>query len=197
MQATGDTRQRILDVAVELFAEVGYDKASIRELGARLGITSAALYYHFANKQEILTALTEDVLTSIDELADRAWTEPDPAARQRQVLGGFIDLVATHRSAMAVLESSLATLRTLDSGARAGHAMERLATLIAPAGDPGAHVRAVFALGMLTTAPARLPGPDGAAARPHLLAAALGALRYPVDVTEVESSATRSSEAER
>lgn len=181
MHAGAGTRQRILDVAVELFAEVGYDKASIRELGARLGITSAALYYHFANKQEILTALTEGITAAVNDLADDARNEPDPATRQRRVLSGFLDLVAAHRAAMAVLESSLATMRTLDAGARAGQAMERLAELIEPDGDPGARVRAVAALGMLTTAPMGLPGPEGAAARPHLLAAALGALRYPVD----------------
>lgn len=181
MQAGADTRSRILDVAVELFAEVGYDKASIRELGARLGVTSAALYYHFANKQEILTALTDGITVAINTLADEAATEPDAAARQRRVLCGFLDLVAAHRNAMAVLESSLATMRTLDAGTRAGDAMERLAGLIAPDDGPGGRVRAVAALGMLTTAPVGLPGPDGEAARPHLLAAALGALRYPVD----------------
>jgi AcrR family transcriptional regulator len=179
MQVGSGTRQRILDVAVELFAEVGYDKASIRELGSRLGITSAALYYHFASKQEILTALTEEVLVAVDELAERFAAEPDEDTRQRGVLGGYLNLVAEHRGAMAVLESSLATLRGLDVGSRAGQAMERLAALVAPAGDPGGRIRAVFALGMLSNAPATLDT-EGEGARPHLLAAALGALRYPV-----------------
>lgn len=177
MQTGADTRQRILDVAVELFAEVGYDKASIRELGARLGVTSAALYYHFANKQEILTALTDGITGAVNALADDAAAEADPAARQRRVLGGLLDLVTAHRNAMAVLESSLATMRTLDAGTRTGAAMERLAELIAPDDGPGGRIRAVAALGMLTSAPAAL----GATERPHLLAAALGALRYPVD----------------
>lgn len=53
----GSTRERILDVALELFNEQGYDKTSLREIAARLGFTKAAVYYHFARKEDILLAL--------------------------------------------------------------------------------------------------------------------------------------------
>src|SRR5690606_31787714 len=42
----GDTRQRIQDVALDLFAEQGYEKTSLREIAERLDVTKAALYYH-------------------------------------------------------------------------------------------------------------------------------------------------------
>ena len=51
------TRERILDVALELFIEQGYDKTSLREIADQLGFTKAALYYHFASKDDILMAL--------------------------------------------------------------------------------------------------------------------------------------------
>ena len=51
------TRERILDVALELFTEEGYDRASLREIAERLGVTKAALYYHFPSKADILFAL--------------------------------------------------------------------------------------------------------------------------------------------
>jgi AcrR family transcriptional regulator len=54
--APTDTRQRILDVALELFIEKGYDKTSLREIADQLGVTKAALYYHFPSKQDILMA---------------------------------------------------------------------------------------------------------------------------------------------
>ena len=54
---TSDTRQRILDVAAELFAEQGYDGTSLREIAERIGVTKAALYYHFQSKDQILQAL--------------------------------------------------------------------------------------------------------------------------------------------
>jgi AcrR family transcriptional regulator len=51
------TRERILDVALELFTDQGFDGTSMREIAARLGISKPAIYYHFASKEEILMAL--------------------------------------------------------------------------------------------------------------------------------------------
>src|ERR1700744_816925 len=53
----GSTRERILDIALELFNENGYDKTSLREIADHLGVTKAALYYHFERKEDILLAL--------------------------------------------------------------------------------------------------------------------------------------------
>jgi AcrR family transcriptional regulator len=53
----GDTRERILDVAVDLFTEQGYDKTTLRQIAEPLGFTQAAIYYHFAAKEDILVAL--------------------------------------------------------------------------------------------------------------------------------------------
>jgi AcrR family transcriptional regulator len=52
-----DTRQRILDVALGLFTEQGYDGTSLRQIAEKLGVTKAALYYHFESKNDILLAL--------------------------------------------------------------------------------------------------------------------------------------------
>lgn len=51
------TRERILDAALDLFTEQGYDKTSLREVAEQVGISKAALYYHFASKEDILMAL--------------------------------------------------------------------------------------------------------------------------------------------
>ena len=73
----GDTRERILDVALELFNEQGYDSTSLREIAERLGITKAALYYHFERKEDILLelhlrlhALGRGLLDQLDRLED-------------------------------------------------------------------------------------------------------------------------------
>ncbi|MFF5422204.1 TetR/AcrR family transcriptional regulator [Streptomyces misionensis] len=50
----GNTRQRIQDVALELFAEQGYEKTSLREIAEHLDVTKAALYYHFKTKEDIM-----------------------------------------------------------------------------------------------------------------------------------------------
>jgi AcrR family transcriptional regulator len=56
-QASASTREKILDVALELFTDQGFDGTSMREIAERLGISKPAIYYHFASKEEILMAL--------------------------------------------------------------------------------------------------------------------------------------------
>src|SRR5580692_6586102 len=91
----GSTRERILDVALDLFNEHGYDKTSLREIAERLGFTKAALYYHFERKEDILLelhlrlhALGRDVLERLGQEKD----DPDPADWSK-LLDEFIDQV--------------------------------------------------------------------------------------------------------
>src|ERR1700683_4574635 len=56
-EPVASTRERILDIALELFTEQGYDKTSLRDIAERLGTTKAALYYHFERKEDILLEL--------------------------------------------------------------------------------------------------------------------------------------------
>jgi AcrR family transcriptional regulator len=51
------TREKILDVALDLFTGQGFDGTSMREIAERLHISKPAIYYHFASKEEILLAL--------------------------------------------------------------------------------------------------------------------------------------------
>jgi len=66
-----DTRAEILAVASELFTEQGYEATSLREISERLGITKAALYYHFPGKEDILRALVEPLTEVVSGLMDR------------------------------------------------------------------------------------------------------------------------------
>lgn len=50
----GDTKERILETALALFAERGYLGTSMNDIAVQLGLTKAALYKHYASKQEIL-----------------------------------------------------------------------------------------------------------------------------------------------
>jgi AcrR family transcriptional regulator len=75
-----DTRSQIREVALELFAEQGYDKTSLREIAERLGITKAAVYYHFKTKEEILSSLFDEVAAGIDGIVE--WVRSQPAGRE-------------------------------------------------------------------------------------------------------------------
>ena len=53
------TRLRILEAALALFSERGFSATTVKAIGARCGLTDAALYYHFHSKTEILESLDE------------------------------------------------------------------------------------------------------------------------------------------
>src|SRR5262245_16884646 len=74
-----DTRTRIQEVALELFIEQGYEATSLREIAERLGVTKAALYYHFKTKEDIVSNLMSDRLSAVEDLI--AWAQSQPRTR--------------------------------------------------------------------------------------------------------------------
>ena len=76
----GDTKERIMEAALELFAQNGYLGTSMSDIADRLGITKAALYKHYAGKQEILDRIVERMNAMDYERAEEyemPETEPD------------------------------------------------------------------------------------------------------------------------
>ena len=57
------TKERILRTALELFAQNGYLGTSMNDIAGQLGFTKAALYKHYASKQEILDKIVERMNT--------------------------------------------------------------------------------------------------------------------------------------
>ena len=76
----GDTKERILETALELFAQNGYLGASMSDIAKELGITKGALYKHYTSKQEILDSIVERMNKMDYERAEEyemPETEPD------------------------------------------------------------------------------------------------------------------------
>ena len=76
----GNTRDEILNVALELFSVNGYEATSISQLADAVGIRQASLYSHFASKQEILDDVVALVLEGYEEhsiFADADWDDPE------------------------------------------------------------------------------------------------------------------------
>jgi AcrR family transcriptional regulator len=120
-QREPSTRERILDIALELFTEQGYDKTSLRDIAERLGTTKAALYYHFERKQDILLelhlrlhALGKETLDRLRELEDgqqRADAWPG-------LLDDFIDQVLENRELVLLHQRNQGALETLQYNER-------------------------------------------------------------------------------
>ena len=69
------TKEKIMDVALHMFSERGYEAVSIRDICGEVGIKESTLYYHFKNKMDILDSLIakfkehiEGLLIHIDEM---------------------------------------------------------------------------------------------------------------------------------
>lgn len=84
-QMTPTTKERILDVAIDLFSKKGYSGVSIREITGAVGIKESSLYNHFKNKDEILGTILENFridfaritppLQVVDEILSRTTPE--------------------------------------------------------------------------------------------------------------------------
>jgi AcrR family transcriptional regulator len=168
------TRQRILDVALELFGEHGYAGTSVADITKRLGISKAALYYHFTAKDEILSALVGEPMDAFRTLAETAAGRPLP-----DLLGAIVDTTASLHAVSRLLGDDPSTARAMRERAlpRPWELNDALTTALA-GGSPTAGTHAAFAAVKngtlaLMTATGRPPSPSE---RADLVAAATAAL---------------------
>jgi AcrR family transcriptional regulator len=111
--ARADTRARIQAVALELFAEQGYDKTSLREIAERLDVTKAALYYHFKSKEDIVSSLVEDYFGQIDDMIAWGRAQPRTPESRAQVLDRYYRIVAEGTGVFRMLQHNQASVNTL------------------------------------------------------------------------------------
>lgn len=98
----GSVRERVLDAAVELFAEQGYDGTSVAQVLARAGVAKGGFYHHFASKEallyEVYGDLIERQLESMTAIVRRGL---DPAETLRALIDDLV--VSTAASARPAL----------------------------------------------------------------------------------------------
>jgi AcrR family transcriptional regulator len=114
--ARGNTRARIQRVALELFAEQGYERTSLREIAERLGVTKAALYYHFKSKEDIVRSFTEDHFARLDALVEWARQQPPGQATGREIIERYASILIDGHDVFRFLEQNQATLHSQESG---------------------------------------------------------------------------------
>jgi AcrR family transcriptional regulator len=150
-QRRTDTRTQLQSVALELFAERGYDSTSLREIAERLGITKAAVYYHFRTKDEILASLIEDFLTRLEDLVRWGGTQPEGSATRIEVLRRYSDILTGRTADLArFVREGRSAIRDLDQGTRIQDRYLELFALLSPPGDAVAgRLRARVALSSL------------------------------------------------
>jgi AcrR family transcriptional regulator len=91
------TRQQILATAQRLFAELGYDATSLQMIADEMGLTKAAVYYHFRAKNEILRAAMQPGIQRLEALLDEAAAIRGRRARTEHLVNGFVDFLIQNR----------------------------------------------------------------------------------------------------
>lgn len=112
----GNTRQRIQDVALELFAEQGYEKTSLREIAEHLDVTKAALYYHFKTKEEILVSIFEDLSRPIEDLIEWGRQQPRSLQTKQEIIRRYSDALMGAAPLFRFMQENQATIRELSIG---------------------------------------------------------------------------------
>jgi AcrR family transcriptional regulator len=173
-----DTRSRILEAALAVFSEHGFEGATLQQVADLLGVTKAALYYHFPSKDDILIALVTPAMEDLDELLDSQTGTRDTPARRRQFLAGYLDYLLRHRRLIAYISRDLATLAHPAITARRGERRARMEAMLA--GDDldfADQVRVAMAFGGIQSAIAQNPEAETGELREALLAATATLLR--------------------
>jgi AcrR family transcriptional regulator len=98
-QQRADTRERIVEAAVDAFAELGFRGASTREIAARAGANQGLITYHFRTKDELWRAAADRIFGMLRTTlgASLASLESDdPRARAREAIREYVRFVAAH-----------------------------------------------------------------------------------------------------
>ncbi|GAA1001296.1 TetR/AcrR family transcriptional regulator [Acrocarpospora macrocephala] len=110
-QPADSTRDRILQVASQIFAVKGYHGAGVSELGEAAGLQRGALYYHIGSKEDLLFDLCK---RHVDEALTRGRaavaSTPDPREQLRRLVHAHLNTLAERRSDVIVAEHEMRSL---------------------------------------------------------------------------------------
>jgi AcrR family transcriptional regulator len=173
-----DTRQRIQDVARELFAARGVQRTSLQDIADRLGLTKPALYYHFASREELVRSIVAPLLDEGEQFiaSQEALRLRDP----RALLEGYFDFHYRHRADLLMIVAELSTLAELGLIDRLLAWRDRLGKLVfGPRPTLAQATRAVIAFGGLQDCCLQFPDTPERALRTAAVAGAIAALGLP------------------
>jgi AcrR family transcriptional regulator len=112
------TRQQILETAQRLFTEHGYDATSLQMIADEMGLTKAAVYYHFRAKTDILHAAMQPGIQRLKALLDEAAALRGRRARIEHLVNGFVEFLIRNRHYAVMASTDPAAKRDkLDSEA--------------------------------------------------------------------------------
>jgi AcrR family transcriptional regulator len=142
--------RRIARLALDRFRVDGFVGTSIADLAGALGVSKAAIYYHYRSKDALLHRLVDPLLDAIDACIDAHDTPAASARTARQLLAAYLTVLIAHREVVPLVATDVAVLNHPKIGPRLRAQNQRLRTLlVAPDTSQSAMVRAEAALGAI------------------------------------------------
>jgi AcrR family transcriptional regulator len=134
---------RIVDAALELFAEHGISGTSLQMIADEIGVTKAAVYHQYNAKDEIVLAVAEVVLAGLEAAVTAAEAQRSRSRAREVLVVRMIDLAVERRGMATILQRDPVMLRFLEEHAPFRLVMERVnRVLMGGASDPRARVLA-------------------------------------------------------
>jgi AcrR family transcriptional regulator len=140
---------RIINAALDLFAEHGVGGTSLQMIADAIGVTKAAVYHQFRTKDEIVLAAAEAELRRLETALDAAEAEADRARARDVLVARIVDLAVERRRMESTLLGDPVIIRFFAHHEPYRRVMDRLYRLLM-GDDAGADARVPAA--MLTAA---------------------------------------------
>jgi AcrR family transcriptional regulator len=151
-----ETRARIHDVALEVFAEHGYERTTMQQIADRLRITRPALYFHYRSKEDILASIHDALAHSVDDLIGWASAQPRTRATRQELLRRLHELMSGPWGTFSTFaQANEAAMRDLSAAAEFAQRMNTIGTLLSPNDTIEGRLKGRLALTALFMANAR------------------------------------------
>jgi AcrR family transcriptional regulator len=142
--------RRIARLALARFRVGGFVGTSIADLAGALGVSKAAIYYHYRSKDALLHHLIDPLLDAIDACIQDHTTPAASARTPRQLLGAYLAVLLAHREVVPLIATDVAVLNHPRIGPRLRAQNQQLQSLLAaPDTTVAARLRAEAAVGAI------------------------------------------------
>jgi AcrR family transcriptional regulator len=137
----GYARERVLEAALDRFAENGVNGTSLQMIADHLGVTKASVYYQFQSKDDIVVAVVRPVFDDIVRLVKIAEAISSPEGQRETVISGLVEFAVRHRRLTAAFYGDPAIETIVHSHSEFENAINSLRTLLTgPNPDTGRRV---------------------------------------------------------
>src|SRR6476469_1602032 len=108
---TRSVREKIRAAAVQLFAEMGYHAAPLRDIASLAGIQAASIYYHYPSKQALLVEIMDTHMRQLNAHLEKILAQPGSVVeRLYAAIASHIRLHTTYKAEFFIIDTEIRAL---------------------------------------------------------------------------------------